>query len=230
MNRFSGSDVADDAEAIAPTEQFTARRRNSVPLWLKVIYTAFLCILVPAYWSYYGPTNFLWFSDIALLLTLPAVWWESRFLASMQAVSVVLLELLWNVEFVLELIFGVHITGMSAYMFDPEILLYMRGLSLFHMPLPFLLIWLVWRLGYDRRAVLAQTVLAWVVLLVCYFLTDPADNINWVFGPGEEPQTRLPSGLYLALVMLFFPICVYLPTHLLLRSSAARRVRRDDTG
>jgi len=38
-----------------------------IPLGLKIIYTLFVCALVPVYWRQYGPANFLWFSDIALL-------------------------------------------------------------------------------------------------------------------------------------------------------------------
>jgi hypothetical protein len=56
-----------------------------------------------------------------------------------------------------------------------------------------------------------------LVLLCAYALTDPAANINWVFGPGATPQSRIPSRLYLALVMVFFPVFVYWPTHLILR-------------
>jgi len=41
---------------------------------VKIIYTLFVCILVPVYWRYYGPANFLWFSDLALLLTWAALW------------------------------------------------------------------------------------------------------------------------------------------------------------
>jgi hypothetical protein len=90
------------------------------------------------------------------------------------------------------------------------------------MVLPFLLLWMVYRLGYDQRAWLVQTVVAWVVLLICYFITDPSENINWAFGPGDKPQTRLAPGLYLALLMIFFPVCVYWPTHLALRALMPR--------
>jgi hypothetical protein len=188
-----------------------------IPLWLKVLYTLFLCVLVPVYWRQYGPANFLWFSDIALIVTLAALWLESRFLAGTQAVAVTALELLWVVDFLVRLTAGVHVTGISRYMFKPEIPWLVRGLSLFHVWLPFLLLWLVWRLGYDRRAWLAQSALALVVLPLCYFFTDPSENVNWVFGPGEKPQGRMPPGLYLALLMAFFPLCVYLPTHLVLQ-------------
>ena len=55
---------------------------SRLPLWSKVAYTAFVAVLVPHYWQAYGPTNFLYFCDIALLLTVVAMWTESALLAS----------------------------------------------------------------------------------------------------------------------------------------------------
>jgi hypothetical protein len=190
---------------------------GAVPLWLKVAHTLFLCVLVPVYWRQYGPANFLWFSDLALLATLPALWLESRLLASMAAVAVTLLELVWLADFTVRLVAGFHVGGLTRYMFDPNIPWAVRGLSLFHVWLPVLLLWVVWRLGYDRRAWLAQSAVAVVVLPVCYALTDPADNINWVFGLGGKRQTWMPAGVYLVLLIAAFLVGVYLPTHLLLR-------------
>ena len=60
--------------------------------------------------------------------------------------------------------------------------------------------------------------LACAVLPLCFFVTDPSENINWVFGPGKEPQTWVAPWVYLVLLMAFFPVCVYLPTHLALRA------------
>ena len=42
-------------------------------------------VLVPVYWHYYGPTNFLYFCDIALIFTLIAIWPENALLISMCA-------------------------------------------------------------------------------------------------------------------------------------------------
>src|SRR6266699_236026 len=65
---------------------------GTLPLWVKVAHTLFVAVLVPVYWRRYGPGNFLWFSDLALFGALAALWLESPLLASMQAVSVSLLE------------------------------------------------------------------------------------------------------------------------------------------
>jgi hypothetical protein len=173
---------------------------------------------VPVYWYHYGPANFLWFSDLSLFLGLAALWLECPLLAGMAAVSVLLPELVWLVDFLVRLLTGYQLIGLAAYMFDARLPRYLRALSLFHVPLPFFLLWLVGKLGYDRRAWLLQVALCWLVLLVSYFLTDPKENINWVFGPGTRPQNRLPSWLYLLAVMAFFPTCIYLPTHLVLQA------------
>jgi hypothetical protein len=184
--------------------------------WVRVPCTLFVGILVPFYWRHYGVANFLWFSDIALFLTVIALWAESPLLASMQAVSVTLLEFLWIVDFLWRLITGSHLVAISEYMFKPENPLFIRALSLFHFFLPFLLLWMVYRLGYDSRAWFAQTLLAWVVLPISYWVSKPSDNVNWVFGL-KEPQKQIAPKLYLASLMLAFSLAVYLPTHLALQ-------------
>jgi hypothetical protein len=54
-----------------------------LPIWLKLSYSAFVTVLVPVYTRQYGWANFLWFSDVALLLGCVAVWLgrRRRFLA-----------------------------------------------------------------------------------------------------------------------------------------------------
>jgi hypothetical protein len=193
-----------------------------VPLPLKIGYTLFLCVLVPVYWVSWGPRNFLWFSDIALLTTAVALWLESSLLASMMTLAIALPELAWNVDFFGRLLTGRDLVGLSGYMFDRGKPLGLRALSLFHVVLPVVLLWLVDRLGYDDRAWLFQTIVALIVLPVTWWVTAPADNVNWVYGPGSAPQTRIDPRAYLALVMIFFPVVIYLPTHLLLRALMGR--------
>ena len=192
------------------------------PLWLKLAYTLMVAAIVPVYLVHYGPANFLWFSDIALIVTGIALWHESRLLASMMAVGVLLPEALWNVSFFSRLLMRVRVTGLADYMFDPTIPRWIRALSLFHIPMPLVLLWMLNTLGYDPRALLAQTALAWVILPVTYAVTKPEENINWVFGPGGRPQRRLAPGVYLLLVLVVFPLIVYVPTHFLLRAVFGR--------
>lgn len=187
-----------------------------IPLWIKLAYTLYVAVTVAVYAIKYPLGNFLWFSDIALLATVPALWLESSWLASTMAVGVLLPEVLWNTGFFWQLATRKRASGLTDYMFDSSKPLSLRALSLFHVFLPPLLVWMIARLGYERNAWLAQTALAWAVLPLCYWLTPPQENVNWVFGPGGSPQRRIPPPLYLGLVMVFFPLVIYLPTHLLL--------------
>jgi hypothetical protein len=65
-------------------------------------------------------------------------------------------------------------------------------------------------------------ILALIVLPVTYLITDPEDNINWVFGP-IEPQDFLPPLLYLTLLMLTLTALIYYPSHLVLKRYFTRR-------
>jgi len=189
---------------------------GEIPLWIKVAYTLMVAVIVPVYLAYYGPANFLWFSDVALVVTGVALWLESPLLVSMMTVGVLLPELLWNVTLFTRLVTGIRVSGLADYMFDTRIPKWIRALSLFHVVLPVLMLWMLHRLGYDPRALPAQTALAWVILPLTYAVTKPEDNINWVYGPGARPQRQISPPLYLAFVLIFFPLIVYVPTHLLL--------------
>ena len=189
-----------------------------IPLWTKLAYTLFVIVTVAVYAVKYPLGNFLWFSDIALLATVPALWFESSFLASMMAVGILLPEAFWNVSFFGQLLTGKRVSGLTDYMFDPEKPRYLRALSMFHVFLPPLLLWMIARLGYAPEAWMAQTALAWIVLPLSFWLTTPDENVNWVYGFGARPQQRMPRFVYLLFLMIGFPVLVYLPTHMLLQA------------
>ena len=202
-------------------------KQRGIPLGLKLAYTAFMAVLVPVYWINYGPTNFLYFCDIALFLTLGALWMENALLAGMAAVGIILPQFLWCADFGSHLL-GFKITGMTDYMFDSERSLFLRGLSLFHGWLPFLLVFLVARLGYDRRSLFLWTVVAWGAILTSFFLlphpgavlTNPKApvNINYVFGLSDDVgQEWMPAWMWLVLMLTALPAIVYTPTHFLLK-------------
>lgn len=183
-----------------------------IPLWLTLAYGLAVPVIAVVYWRSYGPTNFLWLSDVALAFTFAALVTGNPLLASMPAVGVLPLELAWTIDFLT----GGRVIGLAGYMFDPKLSLYLRGLSLFHLALPPTLLFLLYELGYDRRALIYQTLLTWIILIITYVATDPEQNINWVFGPGSKPQRVLPPWLYLVLEMVVLPLLVLLPTHLIL--------------
>ena len=194
---------------------------SRVPTALKLAYTAYVAVLVPVYWHYYGPTNFLYFCDVALILTLIAIWREDALLVSMCSVGIVLPQMFWVADF-LGHAAGYSLTGMTDYMFDATHSLFLRLLSLFHGWLPFLLIYLVWKIGYDRRALGCWTGLAWALLLTCFFLMPPPTpdagltpvNINYVWGMSDSgAQSWVPPYVWFAGLLIGLPLLVYAPTH-----------------
>lgn len=199
---------------------------SRIPIVVKIVYTAFMAVLVPYYWNAYGPTNFLYFCDICLFMALGALWLENSLLASAAAVGIVVPQLFWQIDFLAGLA-GLQFAGMTAYMFNENLTLLTRGLSFFHFWIPLLLLWIIARLGYDRRGLPTWTVICWCAILISYLLLPPppapADqpnlpvNVNYVYGlSDQQPQTFMGPNMYVALMMLGLPLCVFLPTHLLL--------------
>jgi hypothetical protein len=197
-----------------------------VPLWVKLFYTLFVLVLVPVYLRDYGPTNFLYFCDVALLLTVAAVWLESSLLASAAAVGIVLPQCLWILDFLGSAV-GFPITGMTAYMFNGELPLFTRFLSFFHFWLPLFLLWLLRRLGYDRRAVVLWTPVALALVLISYFYLRPPPappdnpglpvNVNYAFGLSDDrPQEWMHPLLYLSCLLVALPLAIFWPSHVLL--------------
>lgn len=221
---MSPDDGAGTAEARLIEPGAGGRPRSRIPLGLKLAYTAFMAVLVPVYLTHYGPTNFLYFCDIALILTLIGLWTESALLISICAVGILAPQLLWAIDFLAQAA-GSPLTGMTAYMFDAATSPFLRGLSLFHGWLPFLLLFLVWRLGYDPRAWAAWSGLAVVVLFVCFFLMPPPRpdpgltpvNINYVWGMSDRAaQTMVPAWIWFTGLVVGIPGLICWPTHRLL--------------
>ncbi len=203
-------------------------QKNRVPLGLKLLYSAFLAIMLPVYWMNYGPTNFLYFCDVALLLTFVGIWRESALLVSIPAAGILLPQVFWCVDFFARLC-GWKISNMTGYMFEGnDTKLFLHGLSLFHGWLPFLLFYLVYKLGYDKRALLGWSVICTLLCLIAYFLLPPAGallaspniprNVNYVFGMDDaKPQTLLPPLAYLVAWIAALVGLITVPTHFLLK-------------
>lgn len=188
-------------------------------MFWKLAYTAFVVVVVAIWLRHYGWRNLLWFSDIALIGAVPALWLESSAIASVLAVAVLVPELLWNVDFGLRLLLRRRITGLTDYMFERERPRLLRVVSaLFHVPLPILLLWMLAEYGYDAEVGLAgAVVLAAVVLPWSRAVSTPERNINWTHGLGAV-RTSLPAQRYVLQLFVGFVLLVFMPTHLLLRA------------
>jgi hypothetical protein len=190
-----------------------------IPLWFKLAYTVFVAIVVAIWLRHYGWRNLLWFSDIALLGAVPALWLGDARIASVLAVAVLLPEMLWNVDLAGRLLLKRRISGLTDYMFEPERPLLLRRLSLFHVPLPLVLLWLLAAYGYAEEIALpGAALLAAAVLPASRVLSTPEKNINWSWGLGPA-CSPLPAAAYVALLYAGFVALVFVPTHAILRNT-----------
>jgi hypothetical protein len=210
-----GASLLCDAALAQPAD---AAALDATTWAFRVLFTTLVAVVVPVYIVKYGTSNFLWFSDIGLLGICAALWLEQPLLGSMMAVAVLLPETLWLVSLITGAITrGRGLSTLATYMFDARIPLYLRLLSCaFHLALPPGALWMVYRYGYDERALVAQTLLAWLVLPASLWLTPREKNVNWVRGFGHPPRSPLPPRWHFAFVMLLYPLAIYLPTHWLL--------------
>jgi len=183
-------------------------------MWLKLAWTAWTLLWASAYGLYHGAENFLWFCDLANFAIAAGLWIESPLLLSWQAVSVLLVQVLYLVDVVVRFLLGFYPIGATKFMFDEGIPLEIRLLSLcLHLVTPPVLVWGLARLGYDRRALPLQVATAAAVLAVSYF-GGPDRNINWSWGPLFRAQEVVPPALYVAVAVIGYTILLYLPTHL----------------
>lgn len=187
-----------------------------IPMWLKIVWTLWVALWAPLYWKYYGAQNFLWFCDLANFFILGGVWLESRLIFSWQATGLLIFQTLYAVDLMWALIFGTHVIGGTEFMFDANLPLPLRLLSLFHVITPPLLLWAIGRLGYDPRGWKFQTLTTWIVVPINYFWR-PQYDVNWARGLFGREQQVLPGIAYLAVYLFLVPMAVYWPTHAVLK-------------
>jgi hypothetical protein len=195
--------------------------RARLPLWLKIGWSIWLLAWAPLYWRQFGLQNFLFFCDLGNVLIGIALWLESPLIFSWAASGLLLFQTIYTVDLAGALLTGRHLIGGTEYMFDPHLPLIIRLLSLFHVMTPPLLLWAIWRLGYDRRGWKFQTLMAWVVVPINYFWR-PARDVNWARGVFFHEQHVIPGWTYLLIYLITVPLLVYLPTHLVLDGATRR--------
>ena len=193
-----------------------------IPLRLKIFWTAWVMVWAPIYWREYGSQNFLFFCDLGNLFIAAGLWLESPLILSWQACSLLLFQSLFSVDLAAALVSGHHPIGGTEFMFDPQVALRIRLLSLFHVVTPPLLLWAIWRLGYDGRGWKYQTLTAWIVVPINYFWR-PQYDVNWARGPFFREQHAVPGLLYLLGYLIIVPAVVYFPTHRFLVWMTRRR-------
>ena len=98
-----------------------SKQKALFPFWLKLSAAIYLAVFISVYWVLRGPANFLWFSDIALIVIVITLWLEKSLPASMMAMGVLLFELGWILDFV-QAGYGAppFLPGSARYLFTPN--------------------------------------------------------------------------------------------------------------
>ncbi len=182
----------------------------------RLLFTVWMLLWLAVMLPEVGPQNFFWLCNAAKFILLLALWTGNRLLVASQAGTVVLVGVGWTLDVGVGVLVGGSVTGLTAYMFGDELSLTMRLSSLYHVGLPVLVLWLLWRWGYDRRGWWLQCAFGTLLVIGGYLLTEPRRNINLAFQPEIAGWEAIPGGAWLVLLLVAYPLLVYLPGHLLL--------------
>jgi hypothetical protein len=191
--------------------------RQRIPLAMRVGFTLWMLFWAPNMLLVQGPQNFLWLCNAAMFLILYALWTDNRFILSSQAGTVVLVGLVWSLDLLVSLLAGAPVTGLTAYMFNPELAMSVRLSSLYHVGLPPLVLWALLRTGYDVRAWRLQCALGALLVVGSWVWTEPYRNVNWVYQPFGLEHPPLPVVAWVVVLLLAYPLIIYFPGHLLVR-------------
>jgi hypothetical protein len=181
-----------------------------------MVWSLWVLVWAPVYWRQYGAQNFLYFCDLGNVLIAAGLWLERPLLFSRQGTGLLLFQTLYTVDLAGAFATGRHLIGGSEFMFDAAIPLWVRLLSLFHVVTPPLLLRLIRRLGHDSRGWKLATLMAWVVVPICYWWR-PQFDVNWARGPCSHEQHVVPGLVYLVAYLIVAPLAVYWPTDLWLQ-------------
>ena len=152
--------------------------RRSVPLPARLFFTAWMAFWVPVIVVTSGPQNFWWLCNLAQFLLLIAVWTDNRLLISSQAGTVLVVGLVWTIDFIAALVLGGSPFGITSYMFNEELALIQRATSIYHIWLPIFVLWLVFRMGYERRGFWLQCAIGTLAIVGSAILGEEGRNLN----------------------------------------------------
>jgi len=174
-----------------------------------------LAVWFPTYAVVWGFGNFLQLCDLAVLLTVAAVWTGNALLLSSQAVGSLVINSIWVLDVAARLLTGQHLIGGTEYMWDAQYPLWVRLLSLYHVAVPAVLLWTLRRKGYDPRGWLLQAAIS-VPVLIASRLLDPARNLNFAHVDPILHISFRPAPLHLAVILFCLIAVIYWPTHQIL--------------
>lgn len=190
----------------------TTRSRQARPA--AVVMTIWMLFWVPVMLSTYGPQNFLWLCNFALFLILFALWTGNRLILSSQAGTVMLIGIIWAGEILLGLATQGRLALGTSYMWNPDIPLIARLVSVYHVVVPLLVYLVLRRWGYDRRGPWLQCLLGSIAIVGARLLTAAERNVNWVHQvPLDPPPAGISGVAWVGLLLILAPVLIYYPGH-----------------
>jgi hypothetical protein len=142
----------------------------------------------------------------------PAIWLKNRIISSMMAIGVLPIETLWLIS----LFSGGEFLGIANYMYDTDLPLWLRLLSFYHFAVIAAIIYMIYRFGYDKRALFPQVIFSLFIIYLTFVFGDKSENINMIYPP-QDVSPYISEQTYL-IAMPFILIMVFIiPTHFLLK-------------
>jgi hypothetical protein len=163
----------------------------------------------------WGWENMMHVCDVGVILACLGLWMGNSVLISSQAVGSLLAGVLWCLDVGWRLVTGHHLVGGTEYMWNATYPLGVRLQSTFHLALPLVLLWATCKLGYERRALGLQAVIAGATLILSRFL-PPALNMNYAYQDPLFHRAWGPIPVHLAVIFAGMVGLLYWPAHLLL--------------
>jgi hypothetical protein len=191
-------------------------RAAEYPTWMRWLALAWFLVWFPSYWRAWGAANFLHLCDVAVIITCIGIWTQSALLISSQAVGVLLVDIAWTVDAASRVFFRRPLVPGNEYLLDPHYPIWIRLLTLFHLAMPPLLLWGVYRMGYDRRAWALQSAITLPVFVLARF-THSATNIDFAFSDPFFRHQLGPPPIHILIIWIFMVLVVYWPAHWLLK-------------
>lgn len=200
----------------------SAPKSRPVPLPARIAFTLWMALWVPVVLTSQGPQNFWWLCNLAQFILLYSIWTSDRLLISSQAGTVVVVGIVWTLDFAGALLIGSSPFGITTYMFNDDLPIALRATSTYHIWLPAFMIWLCRRHGYDRRGPWLQCGIGTAAIVGSWIFGEPVRNLNYTVAPFGIEQTWLPQVAYIPLLCIGTALLLYLPGHLVVKAISPR--------
>ena len=174
----------------------------------------------------WGWRNMLHFCDIAVVVACLGLWLGNSLLVSGPTLNAIPIGILWTLDVVWRMASGHHLVGGTEYMWDAHYALWIRLLSVFHTAMPFLMLWAISKLGYDRRALSFQSWTTAVLLIFSRSLPREL-NMNYAFEDPLFHRAWGPALVHLAVIFVATILVLYWPTHYLLTQRFSPRAQSE---